>query len=260
MASNKKIQARMTSTPQITVPQSQRQTLRGQALVEFLRAQLAEAESETADSPALDGGAETASIQVWVQAIEAGDDQRLSQIGLAPQRDLWQLRVDLPCLLPDSYAPVATRTFAPSDLDDFLRVNRAAFAWHPEQGLLDAEKFGELTRQPWYDPQGFLILELDGQLAGFCWTKVHAEHSPPLGEIFAIAVAPEFSGRGLGAPLTHAGLDFLAQAGLRTGMLYVEADNSPAQKIYANLGFELHQVNRVYCAPPPRPSRPGQLP
>ncbi len=247
----------MTSPRQITIPESQRETLRGEALVEFLRDELAQTDSGAATNPDTAASPDTAATQVWVQAAETGDDQRLAQLGLVPQRDLWQLRVDLPCPLPDNYTPVATRTFTPSDLDDFLRVNRAAFAWHPEQGLLDAEKFDELTRQLWYDPQGFLILEQshaeqeghaeqDNQLAGFCWTKVHADHSPPLGEIFAIAVAPEFSGRGLGAPLTHAGLDFLARAGLRVGMLYVEADNSPAQRIYANLGFELHQVNRVY--------------
>lgn len=240
----------MTSAKQITVTENQRQTLRGQALVEFLRAELAD--GPAADAPDTDGSAcdapdtDAAHLQVWVQAVEAGDDQRLAQLDLAPQRDLWQLRVGLPSLLPDSYSPVTTRAFTPDDLDDFLRVNRDAFAWHPEQVLLDAEKFDKLTRQPWYDPQGFLILEQDAQVAGFCWTKVHADHSPPLGEIFAIAVAPEFSGRGLGAPLTHAGLNFLSQAGLRVGMLYVESDNSPAQRIYANLGFELHQVNRVY--------------
>ena len=36
------------------------------------------------------------------------------------------------------------------------------------------------------------------QLAGFCWTRVHAEHDPPLGEIYVIAVDPDFKGRGLG--------------------------------------------------------------
>ena len=46
----------------------------------------------------------------------------------------------------------------------------------------------------------------DGRLAGFCWTKVHDDEEPPLGEIYVIAVDPDFVGRGLGRALTVAGL------------------------------------------------------
>jgi mycothiol synthase len=83
-------------------------------------------------------------------------------------------------------------------------------------------------------------------LAGFCWTKVHAEHDPPLGEIYVIAVDPDFGGRGLGRALTLRGLDHLARAGLHVGMLYVDASNEPATKLYAHLGFTLNHVDRAY--------------
>ena len=193
-------------------------------------------------------------MQVWVEAVETGDDARLAAIGLTPVRDLWQLRVELPCPLPAGCQPVAVRPFEPRDLPEFLRVNQAAFAWHPEQGDLDAEQFQSITQESWYDPAGFLLLELQGQLAGYCWTKIHADETPQLGEIYVIAVNPDFAGRGLGAPLTQAGLEWLHHAGLQHGMLYVEGDNAPATSIYAKLGFELHQVNRLYQSHPDCPA------
>ena len=100
--------------------------------------------------------------------------------------------------------------------------------------------------ESWYDPEGFLLHEVDGDLAGFCWTKVHAEQSPPLGEIYAIAVHPEHHGRGLGRALTLAGLAHLAGRGLRHAILYVESDNRPALRMYRGLGFDKEFTNRAY--------------
>ncbi|HEY8092879.1 MAG TPA: GNAT family N-acetyltransferase, partial [Acidimicrobiales bacterium] len=99
---------------------------------------------------------------------------------------------------------------------------------------------------PWFDPEGFLLHEREGRLAAFCWTKVHHGHDPVLGEIYVIAVDPDFHGRGLGRAMTLAGLDHLSAQGVPVGMLYVDADNPAALHLYASLGFTIHRTDRAY--------------
>ena len=53
-------------------------------------------------------------------------------------------------------------------------------------------------------------------------------------------------GRGLGRELALAGLDHLADKGLTVGMLYVDATNDPANKLYADLGFTRDHTDRAY--------------
>jgi mycothiol synthase len=141
---------------------------------------------------------------------------------------------------------LATRAFTDADLDDFVRVNNRAFHWHPEQGGLTADAVRATMTEPWFDADGFRLLHDDDGLIGFCWTKIHADHDPPLGEIYVIAIDPDQHGRGLGKPMTLAGLEWLHAQGLEHGMLYVESDNDPANATYAALGFTRHHTDRAY--------------
>ena len=101
-------------------------------------------------------------------------------------------------------------------------------------------------RGPWFDPDGLLLVEENGRLAGSCWTKVHADTDPPMGEIYVIGIDPDFQGRGWGRALTEAGLDWLAGQGLTVGMLYVDADNTAAVSLYRSMGFMAHHIDRAY--------------
>lgn len=175
------------------------------------------------------------------------DRAMAEEAGLALVREVLQLRVPLP--LPAGTGagipgdPLPTRSFLPGvDDDEVLRINNRAFAWHPDQSDWTAEHLRVRCAEPWFDAEGFLLLEDDGRLVGFCWTKIHpaTPHEPPLGEIFVIAVDPDRHGRGWGRALVRAGLDHLATSGLRVGMLHVEADNTAALRLYEDLGFTLH--------------------
>ena len=132
------------------------------------------------------------------------------------------------------------------------RSTIAAFAAHREQGGWDRETLQQREQEPWFDPDGFLLHERDGRLAGFCWTKLHTDHDPPLGEIYVIAVDPDFHGLGLGKQLTLAGLDSIARRGIAIGMLYVDADNTAAVRLYDRLGFTVHRTDRAYVGDIPQ--------
>jgi len=182
-------------------------------------------------------------------ATEA-DATEANAAGLVLTRSIEQLRIALP--LPASETPFATRAFRPGqDEDAFLRVNNRAFAWHPDQSGLTLAELADRIAEPWFDPQGFLLHEVNGELAGFCWTKIHpaTEAAPELGEIYVIAVDPDFHGSGLGRALTVAGLAHLAARSITVGMLHVEHDNTAAVSLYRNLGFSKHGAHCWWALP-----------
>jgi mycothiol synthase len=193
-------------------------------------------------------------LRYWASHVTPQHDSRAAAHGLRPERDLIQMRRPIP--IEDPRPKVVTRAFVPGrDEDAWLEVNNRAFATHPEQGNWTLDTLLEREAEPWFDPGGFRLYEQDGRLAASCWTKVHANTSPPMGEIYVISVDPDFQGQGLGRALTVAGLDSLAGTGLRVGMLYVDGDN-PARSLYRSMGFVEDHIDRAYTGTV-GPSRPA---
>ena len=148
--------------------------------------------------------------------------------------------------LTDSDAPTRTlpdglelRTMQTGrDEQAWLDLNARAFAAHPEQGQITADDLAALQRESWYSPDDVLLLWQADELVGFNWTKIApGPDGRPEGEIYAIAVSPDHSGRGLGRVLMEHGLRHLAES-VADVSLYVEADNVPALALYRRLGFE----------------------
>jgi len=184
-------------------------------------------------------------VHLWVPKPTALTDAMADAAGLGRGRDLYQMRRALP--LDDPHDRVPVRPFQPGrDEAAWLAVNNRAFASHPEQGDWSIDTLVEREEATWFDAAGFLLHERHGRLAASCWTKVHADEDPPVGEIYVISVDPDFQGLGLGRALVLAGLDFLADAGLTVGMLYVDSANEPAVGLYRALGFSVDHVDRAY--------------
>jgi len=186
------------------------------------------------------------------------DDHRAAGAGLTLVREVLQLRRSLPL---ERTSTCQCRPFVSGgDNAEFLRINNAAFEWHPDQSGWTEEDLDRRIREPWFDPNGFLILEEDGRLVAFCWTKVHpaAGDEAELGEIFVIGVDPAAHGRGLGTEIVLAGLEHLASLGITTGLLHVEADNAAARHMYDRLGFTTHSSHRWWAVPgSPVPTAPA---
>lgn len=164
-------------------------------------------------------------------------------LALAPDRQLFRMGRPLPIA---NTTDVALRPFRVGlDEQAWLTVNNAAFAAHGEQGGWDLETLQQRELEAWFDADGFLLHERDGRLAAFCWTKLH--HGDVLtGEIYVIAVHPDFHGLGLGKALTVAGLQHLQSRGAETAMLYVDAVNEAAVGLYRALGFVVEHTDQSY--------------
>ena len=120
--------------------------------------------------------------------------------GLTPSRDA-ATRCAGPCRpacrsrsRPDRSCPAATRrpgspsTTGPSPAT-------------PSRAGGPSTRCASARREPWFDPAGFLLHERDGRLAGVLLDEgPRTTRDPALGEIYVIAVDPDFHGLGLGQP------------------------------------------------------------
>ncbi|MEU4148219.1 mycothiol synthase [Streptomyces parvulus] len=193
-------------------------------------------------------GASGKRLRVWAHGGHSAARHLAQVLGLSLFRELRQMRRPLAGLdLPDPRLPdgVTVRTFVPGRDDAaWLAVNAAAFAHHPEQGSLTQRDLDDRESEEWFDPAGFFLAERAGELIGFHWTKVHGEER--LGEVYVLGIRPDVQGGGLGKALTTIGLRHLADQGLPTAMLYVDADNKAAVSVYERLGFVTHETDLMY--------------
>lgn len=188
-------------------------------------------------------------VHWWVPRPNDLDDELAKELHFARGRDLMQLRCTLP--LPQNFSNelegFEIRGFETNkDELEWLEVNNQAFAWHPEQGGWTLEILRSRQKESWFDPNGFLIHEIQSKIAGFCWTKVHRDANPVMGEIYVIAVHPRHQSSGIGRKLVIAGLDYLAKIDTQIGMLYVDSTNKAALGLYYKLGFETNHIDRAY--------------
>jgi mycothiol synthase len=185
-------------------------------------------------------------LRVWAHGAHPGAAALATRFRFAAERELWRMHRSLREPFADPVLPdgVALRPFATGiDEPELLRVNNAAFSWHPEQGGWTLADVTEREAEPWFDAAGLLLavdVAAPAHVVGFHWTKVHPaepDGTEPIGEVYVLAVDPAARGRRLGPALTLAGLRHLRDRGLAAVLLYVEADNTAAVTVYRDLGF-----------------------
>jgi len=188
-------------------------------------------------------------LRLWAHGENAASARLAESLGFSRTRVLWQMRRSLSAALPRLTLPhdVRIRAFIPGRDDQaWIDVNSRAFANHPEQGRWTLDDLHLRMVEPWFDPDGFLLAVTgdgdDERVVGFHWTKVHGGDSQGhyhdrLGEVYVVGVDPDYQRSGLGRVLTIAGLVHLRSRGLSQAMLYVDAVNTNAIRVYESIGF-----------------------
>lgn len=188
-------------------------------------------------------------VHWWVFEPNKAHQQIAEAVGLRPGRRLLQMRRPLPLsddLLNEICDFTVEQFRVGSDEQQWLDLNNAAFARHPDQGGWTMETLQSRMKQDWFDPSGFIVHRRDGKMTSFCWTKIHRDSTECLGEIYVIAVDPSLNGQGLGRKIAIAGLRDASLKGAEVGMLYVDAENASAMAMYTKLGFTVHHEEHSF--------------
>ncbi len=199
-------------------------------------------------------------LRAWAHGENPAATALLERAGFAPIRSLYRMGLD-PNLLPsDGQDPLqlapgglALHTFGEgaNDAADWVRVNAAAFATHPEQGRMTEADLALLREEPWFDPADFILLsDAHGDVIGSTWLKTVRDAATGAvdTELYALAVHPENAGRRLGRLLLDVTLARMAQHAPRSVTLYVDGDNERAVRLYETAGFTIDSRSRQWEA------------
>ncbi|WP_228057133.1 GNAT family N-acetyltransferase [Tychonema sp. LEGE 07203] len=85
-----------------------------------------------------------------------------------------------------------------------------------------------------------------GSTMGFVAVKLHSESS--MGEIYMVAVDPDFQGRGIGSALTEFAVNWMKDAGMSVAMVETGGDpgHVAARRTYEKAGFGLLPIARYF--------------
>ncbi len=150
--------------------------------------------------------------------------------------------------------------YAPHHLDAVIRLSLRA--WTPVfdsiQKAMDLEVYQEFYPD-WRVSQQKAVEDvcaaLDtnvwvaidaGTTVGFVAVKLHPDTS--MGEIYMVAVDPDFQGKGIATALIKFALDWMKEAGMSVAMVETGGDpgHAPARHTYEKLGFGLLPIARYF--------------
>ena len=160
----------------------------------------------------------------------------------------------------DRLASVTIVPYEPSMLDDIVRLSLRA--WEPVFASLESVMEPAVFRDmfpDWREVQAeavaaacrddtmrtWVALE-DGAVAGFAASRLHRDDR--LGEVYMIAVDPEFQRRGIASALTDKSVEWFKDEGMSIAMVETGGDpgHAPARAAYESAGFRILPIARYF--------------
>ena len=151
--------------------------------------------------------------------------------------------------------------YTPRYLDTIIRLSLRA--WTPVfdsiQNVMDADVYQAFYPDQWSVSQQKAVEDVcaaeetkvwvaidAGSIVGFIAVKLHSEDS--MGEIYMVAVEPDFQGQGIGSTLIQFALNWLKDAEMSIAMVETGGDpgHAPARHTYEKVGFRLFPVARYF--------------
>jgi ribosomal protein S18 acetylase RimI-like enzyme len=148
-----------------------------------------------------------------------------------------------------------------SHLEAVIRLSLRAWApvFDSIQSVMNADVYREFYPDDWRvsqqqavenacaeeNIQTWVAIE-DVSTVGFVALRLHP--ASKMGEIYMIAVDPDYQGRGIGAALTDFALEWMKGAGMSVVMVETGGDSghAPARRTYEKAGFGLLPIARYF--------------
>jgi ribosomal protein S18 acetylase RimI-like enzyme len=151
------------------------------------------------------------------------------------------------------------RTFVPGDLNDLVELTLRAFEpvfasfarilgpaifpiEYPDWRKTQADLVVEMSRN---DKLHLVVAEMDGQVAGFIAYEFHENET---GEVYFLAVHPDYQNHGVGTELNLFALERLKEGGAKLAVVGTGGDEShaPARRSYEKVGYTALPLVRYY--------------
>jgi ribosomal protein S18 acetylase RimI-like enzyme len=145
-------------------------------------------------------------------------------------------------------ADVTIRKYRRRDRRAILRITDESFGGFCLDSNME-EHFGRIAGSNWsqrkhaailYDlkrnPRHCHVAEVDGELVGYCCTRMYPDLST--GHIANMAVARDLQSRGIGKKLIRAALDHFREAGMDYARIETMEQNDTGKHLYPAFGFK----------------------
>ena len=195
------------------------------------------------DEPAFDVG---------VRPSQPSYASAVQELGLAPVRTWWTMRIDLRGELPAPALPpgVALRPFVAGQDEVMLTgMVNDVFSEHWGEGEHTPEAIGAELAQPTFTADLLLFAEKDDQVIGYVWSWVEPQRiatGDACAYIGDLGVRKAHRGQGLGRALLLRALHDVRSRGMGAAELDVDGPNADAKHLYESVGFCQKQELRWY--------------